>query len=175
MDRVNPVGQLPQPSTDEATAMRLARLRYPGFAHLRATDSDAAPDPTSTLETVLSSNMLHPRTVEGLVWLTAHHAPQMDWPRLLGQARHCQHANRLGYLVHLSRGLAARCPNSLASQRQLENLEQQLESEKTDTEDVFFYSPSQAERQWLMSHRPSAAARWHVLTQMSEEDVKHIA
>lgn len=110
---------------------------------------------------------MDPRTAEALPWLVLTF-PDLDWEWLVPQAKQRDLQNRLGYVVSLARGVADLQRLDVA--RALEARETSLERSRLVREDVFGRSlPTEAERRWLRSNRPRAAAHWNVLSDLRPE------
>lgn len=149
----------------DTLAAELAGLGYPGFSHLRR--GRPRRNPAAVLLDALESDALDPRTAEALPWLVLTF-PDLDWEWLVRQAKQRDLQNRLGYVVSLARGVAD--SQGLDVARALEARETSLERSRLVREDVFGRtSLTEAERRWLRSNRPPAAAHWNVLSDLRPE------
>ena len=100
--------------------------------------------------------------------------PDLDWPWLVGRAKQSDLQNRLGYVVHLA--------FELATHRQLDEkaakldaVVRQLRRAKLAREDTLSEeSMTEAERRWMLEHRPAAAAAWNVLSDLTSDQLRHV-
>ncbi|HVP53171.1 MAG TPA: helix-turn-helix transcriptional regulator [Terriglobales bacterium] len=155
----------------QSLARQFASLGYPGFAYLRATRKR---NPAEVLLTALAQNDLESRLTEALPWLLLHYADMSpEW--LVEQARLHNLSNRLGFVVTLAKGAAARRGDTTSMRHQaLDRLEAQLRESRLDKEDTLCQSTlSQREREWLKETRPAEAAYWHLLTDWRPEHLQY--
>ncbi len=160
------LSQSVKPLPPDELAAALARLGYPGFAHLRK-----AARPTNPAEVVaraLAHDDLDPRLVEGLPWVLATFH-DLDWQWLVAQCRLLDLQNRLGFLVALAAQLAK--PGAAEPLRAaLVDLERsRLASEGTVCRDKM----SDAERNWMRGRRSADAAHWNLLTTLIVEHLNN--
>ena len=149
----------------DTLATEFADLGYPGFSHLRR--GRPRRNPAAVLLDALATEGLDPRTAEVLPWLLLTF-PELDWEWLVPQAKQRDLQNRLGYVVSLARGVADL--QGLEQASALEAREALLERSRLVREDVFGRSSlTEAERRWLRSNRPPAAAHWNVLSDLRPE------
>ena len=152
-------------------AVDLADLGYSGFAHL-ARPRRATRNPAAVLLNALQVNHLEARTVEALPWLVATF-PELDWDWLVPRVKASDLQNRLGFVVTLARQLAERCKSPMAES--LRSRESDLERSRLVQEDAFGRSSmTDAERRWLRTNRPEAAAYWNVLSNLTAEHLQDV-
>jgi hypothetical protein len=89
-------------SPTSALARQLAGLGYPGFAHLRGRKAN----PAAVLLEALVQEDLEVRLAEALPWVVLTY-PDMDWPWLIREVKLRDVQNRLGFVVAMTRDLAA--------------------------------------------------------------------
>ena len=140
----------------------LAALGYPGFAYL---GSDRKSNPAHVvLSAVLRAN-LNVRAVEGLPWILSTYT-DLDWSWLRDNAKLRNVQNRVGYLVHLAKGV----PSAEPAVPILSVWERDLEEARLAHEDTLCRaSMVPMEREWLREHRPDAAKHWNLLTRIVPE------
>lgn len=142
-------------------ARGLGRLGYPGFAHVAGGQKV---NPAALVAGALLSSELDARLTEALPWVLARY-PDLDWGWLVSQAKLHDLQNRLGYLVALAR--------RRVDERQalrLRDVEQRLGRSRLDRDDPLSAGElTNAERRWLLQHRPPEAAWWRVLTRLEPE------
>jgi transcriptional regulator with XRE-family HTH domain len=159
---------------DPATFARdVAGLGYPGFAHLRS-QRWTPKNPGEVLLTALAQDELEPRLVEALPWLVLRYS-NLDWSWVVREAKVRDLQNRLGFVVALARQLATRVGKE-AKARALRDLESQLERSRLAREDTFCRaSLPEAERRWLLEHRPDVAKHWNLLTDWTADALRYAA
>ena len=75
----------------------------------------------------------------------------------------------------LARGLAERAGDELKT-RALADLEAQLDRSRLAREDTLCRaSLPEAERRWLIEHRPDAARHWNILTDWTADALRYVA
>ena len=154
----------------EALALDLAALGYPGFAHLRA--RPCAQTPAQVVLTALSQADLECRIVEALPWVLLAY-PALDWTWLSERAQRLGLQNRLGFITNVARRLAEQY-GELEKAALLAREEATLEQSRLLREDTLCHaSLTQAERRYLLEHRPTAAKHWRMLTDMEPEHLAH--
>jgi transcriptional regulator with XRE-family HTH domain len=155
----------------QSLAQQFASLGYPGFAYLRAARKR---NPAEVLLTALAQDNLESRLTEGLPWLVLNYI-DMDRAWLVNQAKLHDLTNRLGFVVTLAKGVAARVDGMSSTRYQaLERLEEQLRASRLDKEDTLCQSSlSQHERAWLRETRPEEASYWHLLTDWRPEHLQY--
>ena len=154
----------------ETLALELAALGYPGFAHLRA--ELATRTPAELVFTAIRQPELESRIVEALPWVLLAY-PELDWPWLREQARHSGLQNRLGFLTNVARRLAIQHGEPGKAER-LAREEAALEPSRLLREDTLCHaSLTNAERRYLLEHRPSEAQHWRLLTDIAPQYLDH--
>lgn len=164
--------RLPYPSgrrrsNSDAFVRDLAALGYPGFAYVRG---GRRRNPASVLVAALECEELDPRVVEALPWLLFRF-PTMDREWLVRQAKLRDLQNRLGFVASLARelGESRGVDAELAAA-----LEARLFVSRLAREDgLCEASMSERTRGWLRQHRPEAAARWNLLTNLQAEHLAY--
>ena len=150
-----------------------AGLGYPGFAHLRSPNWTPK-NPGEVLLTALAQHDLEPRLVEALPWLVLRYS-NLGWSWVVREAKVRDLQNRLGFVVALARQLAMRVGDKEKA-RALRDLEAQLERSRLVREDTFCRaSLPEAERYWLLEHRPDAAKHWNLLTDWTADALRYAA
>ena len=159
---------------DAATLARdLAGLGYPGLAHLRSRHW-MPKHPGDVLLVALAHDDLEPRLVEALPWLVLRYWT-LDWSWVVPEAKVRDLQNRLGFVVSLARRLAERASDK-GKARTLADLEAQLDRSRLVREDTLcLASLPEAERRWLIEHRPDAARHWNLLTDWTADAVRYVA
>lgn len=148
----------------------LASLGYPGFEHIRAR---ASRNPAEIVFRVVTAPDLDTRLVEAVPWVLATYT-DLDWDWLRDQVRLRNAQNRLGYLVHLATKTAAARPGGGAAVRILSRWQNELDEARLVREGTLCRdSMPAAERAWVRTNRPSAAAHWHVLTTLTAEQLPY--
>jgi hypothetical protein len=149
----------------------LGSLGYAGFAYLRGT---VRLNPAELLMEALDSDDLESRVTEALPWL-AWSYPYLNWDWLTANAKLRDRQNRLGYVVELARQAAERGGNTRL-QEELASVVAKLEPCRLAKEDTLCKeSMTQAERVWVRRHRPKSAKHWNLLTDLSVEQLDHVA
>jgi transcriptional regulator with XRE-family HTH domain len=159
---------------DAATLARdVAGLGYPGFAHLRS-PTWTPKNPGDVLLSALAQADLEPRLVEALPWLVLRYST-LDWTWVVREAKVRDLQNRLGFVVTLARQVATRVADEQKA-RALRDLEARLESSRLAREDTLGRtSLPEAERRWLLEHRPDAARHWNLLTDWTADALRYAA
>lgn len=160
-------------AASEAVRNELAALGYPGFAYLRRSGA-ARHNPAQVLLTGLSTPELDRRVAEGLPWLVyAFEELDRDWLNGNAKMRDCQ--NRLGFTLALAAGVARQAGEEKRAQS-LEQWERVLEPSLLAREDTYGHEAmTAAERTWLREHRPPEAQKWNLLTDLTAEQLAHVA
>lgn len=149
----------------------LGTLGYPGFAYLRGS---AQQNPTELLMEALDTDDLDSRVMEALAWLPLAY-PHLDWDWLTANAKLRDRQNRLGFVVELARQAAERAGSSRLAQ-ELAARVAKLERSRLAKEDTLCReSMTHAERTWLREHRPKLAEHWNLLTDLTVEQLDHVA
>lgn len=170
-----PPSVLPLPKGEESAAAAPARLQeelaalgYPGFAHVR---SSRKHNPAVVVLTALLQQDLDARLVEALPWVIGTYT-DLNWQWLRDHARLRNAQNRLGYVVYLAKAvIGSRDENA---REILSAWERDLEESRLAREDTLGRdSMATAERLWLKTHRPAAAAHWNLLTSLSPEQLPY--
>lgn len=160
------------PVDEEALALDLAALGYPGLAHLRRRRRKK--NPAEVLLAALGAGDLDARLIEALPWIPATF-PDLDWERLIVAAKVRDLQNRLGFIIAVARRLAE-IEGDADKARLLGRRATDLERSRLAREDTLCHdSLTQAERRWLRKHRPAEARRWRLLTDLSVEHLGYAA
>lgn len=159
------------PREDGFFQTMLGSLGYPGFAYLR---SSARLNPVELLMEALDSDDLDSRITEALAWLPLAY-PYMNWEWLTANAKLRDRQNRLGFVVELAQQAAEKGGNSRLRE-ELAARVAKLEPSRLAKEDTLCReSMTQAERAWLREHRPKSAEHWNLLTDLTVEQLDHVA
>ncbi len=149
----------------------LGTLGYPGFAYLRGA---ARLNPTELLMEALDSDDLDSRVTQALPWLPLAY-PHLNWDWLTANAKLRDRQNRLGFVVALARQAAER-DGSAQLEQELATRVATLEHSRLVREDTLCReSMTRAERTWLHEHRPKLAEHWNLLTDLTLEQLDHVA
>jgi transcriptional regulator with XRE-family HTH domain len=149
----------------------LGTLGYPGFAYLRGA---ARQNPAELLMEALDSDDLDSRVTEAMAWLPLAY-PNLNWDWLTSNAKLRERQNRLGFVVALARQAAERDGSSQLGQ-ELATRVARLEPSRLAKEDTLCReSMTRAERAWLREHRPKLAEHWNLLTDLTVEQLDHVA
>lgn len=149
----------------------LGTLGYPGFAYL---SGPARLNPVEVLMEALDSDDLDSRVTEALAWLPLTY-PHLNWDWLTANAKLRNRQNRLGYVVELARQAAEKGGSSRLG-KELASRVAKLEPSRLAEEDTLCReSMTQAERAWLREHRPKSAEHWNLLTDLTVEQLDHVA
>jgi transcriptional regulator with XRE-family HTH domain len=149
----------------------LGSLGYPGFAYLRGS---VRLNPVELLMDALDSDDLDSRVTEALAWLPLAY-PHLNWDWLTANAKLRDRQNRLAYVVELARQAAEKAGSSRLEE-ELAARVAKLEPSRLVKEDTLCReSMTQAERAWLRDHRPKSAEHWNLLTDLSVEQLDHVA
>ena len=148
----------------------LAALGYPGFEHVH---SKKLSNPAAVVLGAVVQRDLDTRLVEALPWVLGTYT-DLNWAWLRDRAKLNNAQNRLGYLVHLAVQTARptrekQDANSVLSSWRDELEEARLAGEGTLCRD----SMPEAERAWLRTTRPRAAAHWNLLTSLTAEQLPY--
>ena len=159
-------------TVEDQLVFGLAALGYPCYEYLARPDS--AMDATDLILTAIRMDDLPVRITEGLPWVLANYALQLDWPRLLNESQKTRAQNRLGYLVQLATNLPAAIRDAEASAVLLRMLERLRAIKLTGVEQtLMFDSTGPASRERIREHRPEAAHEWNLLTTVWLEDLAY--
>jgi len=149
----------------------LGSLGYPGFAYLRGS---VRLNPVEVLMEALDSDDLDSRVTEALAWLPLTY-PHLNWNWLTANAKLRDRQNRLGFVVELARQAAESAGRSQLEE-ELAARVAKLESSRLVKEDTLCReSMTRAERAWLREHRPKSAEHWNLLTDLTVEQLDHVA
>ena len=145
-------------------ALDLARLGYPGLAHLKS--ARRKKNPATILLSALSRDNLDMRLVEALPWLLLTF-PDLNWQWLIMNAKLHDLQNRLGFITTLARRLAeTRGDDDKAGF--LNRREAELEKALLAREGTLCHeSITSPEKRWLRKRRNGDARRWRLLTDLS--------
>jgi hypothetical protein len=101
--------------------------------------------------------------------------PLLNWDWLTANAKLRDRQNRLGFVVELARQAAAR-GGSAQLEKEMANRVAKLEPSRLVKEDTLCReSMTHAERAWLREHRPKSAEHWNLLTDLTVEQLDHVA
>jgi hypothetical protein len=164
-----PASAAGKPLTAPDAARALAALGYAGFG-ARPRHEDRR-NPAEVVLRTLRAHDVEARVVEALVWSLLAHS-DLDWPWLVRHAKVDDLQNRLGFLVSLAAQAAERKGDTAAAGRLTAALTT-LDLSRLVREDAFRRSMLDAERRWLRQHRPSDAAYWNLLTNLTVTHVEH--
>ena len=157
-----------QPSRPGGLQNRLASLGYPGFEHLQARQTS---NPAEVVLGAVAQHDLDTRLVEALPWVLKTYT-DLNWEWLRDRVKLQNAQNRLGYLVHLAKGVAAR--ESAGTSPQLTRWENELEEARLASEGTLCRdSMREPERKWLRTNRSAAAAHWNLLTGITTEQLPY--
>jgi transcriptional regulator with XRE-family HTH domain len=149
----------------------LGTLGYPGFAYLRGS---ARQNPTELLMEALDSDDLDSRVMEALAWIPLAF-PHLNWDWLTANVKLRDRQNRLGFVVELARQAAERDGSSWL-EAELATRVAKLEPSRLAKEDTLCReSMTRTERTWLREHRPKLAEHWNLLTDLTVEQLDHVA
>jgi len=160
-------------SGKDLDASRLARqlsgLGYPGFAHLRAEQTN----PADLVLQSLVQRDLEVRLTEALPWVLGTY-PDLDWPWLTDQVKLKDVQNRLGFLVGMTKELAVSRGKFGSALKLLSAVEVKLEHSRLAREDTLCReSMPAAERRWLKSNRSPLAQHWNLLTGLTVDELSY--
>ncbi len=148
----------------------LAALGYPKFGHVRGGELE---NPAAVVLGALVQKDLDTRLVEALPWVLGRYV-DLDWGWLRDQCKLRDVQNRLGYLVHLAKGVLVREGGAATAVAVLAGWEHELERARLAREETLCReSMPQVERKWLRTYRPETAAHWNVLTSLSAEQLAY--
>jgi transcriptional regulator with XRE-family HTH domain len=148
----------------------IASLGYPGFEHI---GGRALTNPAEVVLRVVTQPDLDARLVEAVPWVLATYT-DLDWDWLRDQVKLRNAQNRLGYLVHLAGETAAAWPAGADAVQILSGWQQELDEARLVREGTLCReSMPTAERVWVKTNRPSAAAHWHLLTTLTAEQLPY--
>ena len=149
----------------------LAALGYPKFGHVWG---GALENPAAVVLGALVQQDLDTRLVEALPWVLGRYV-DLDWGWLRDECKLRDVQNRLGYVVHLAKGVLAREGGASTAVEVLTGWEQELERARLAREETLCReSMPQAERKWLRAHRPEPAVHWNVLTNLRAEELAYL-
>lgn len=150
----------------------LASLGYPAFEHIRAKPLS---NPAEIVFRVVTEPDLDTRLVEAVPWVLSTYT-DLDWNWLRDQVKLRNAQNRLGYLIHLAAAVAAARPGSADTVRILNQWKRDLDDARLVREGTLCReSMPAAERAWVKSNRPPAAAHWHLMTTLTAEQLPYAA
>lgn len=155
---------------EDEFAREIGALGYPGFAYLQG---GRKRNPVELLASALCTADLDTRLVEALPWVV-YRFPDLDWDWLTAAAKLNDVQNRLGYVVNLAMQIAERTGEAdrvaLLAER-----ERMLERSRLVREDTLCHdSLTEAEKTWIREHRPEAARRWRLMTDLRVEDLHYV-
>jgi transcriptional regulator with XRE-family HTH domain len=163
-----PIGLVKQPFVSRRAASSLGRMGYPGFAYLR---SGYTLNPAEVLVRTLRAENVDARLLEALPWVLLKY-PNLDWDWLVREAKSNDLQNRLGFVVTVARQLAQGRGDSRTAEK-LSFWEHVLERSRLQREGAFRESLTDAERQWLRVNRSTEAAKWNVLSTLTDTVLQH--
>ncbi len=163
-----PMGLTKMPWASEQAASALSRFGYPGFSYLRL---GSTLNPAEMLLRTLEATNVEARLVEALPWVLLKY-PNLDWRWLLREAKVRDLQNRLGFVVTMARGLAEHRGEAHTAHT-LAEWEHVLETSCLQREDAFKESLTDAERKWLRVNRSPEAAKWNVLSNLSNTTLQN--
>jgi transcriptional regulator with XRE-family HTH domain len=150
-------------------ARQLSGLGYPGFAHLRAEQTN----PVALVLQSLVQRDLEVRLTEALPWVFGTY-PDLNWPWLTDQAKLNNIQNRLGFLVGMAKELAVLRGRFRSALEPLLHVEVKLEHARLAREDTLCReSMPAAERRWLTSNRSPLAQHWNLLTGLTVDQLSY--
>jgi transcriptional regulator with XRE-family HTH domain len=151
---------------------QLASLGYPGFEHIRAR---VLSNPAEIVFRVVNEPDLDTRLVEAVPWVLAAY-PDLDWEWLRDQVKLRNVQNRLGYLIHLATETAVMQTDRADAVRILSRWQRELDEARLVREGTLCReSMPSAERAWVATNRPPAAAHWRVLTTLTAGELPYAA
>jgi transcriptional regulator with XRE-family HTH domain len=160
-----------QVSNAPRLARQLSGLGYPGFAHLRAEQTNPA---TLVLQSLVQRD-LEVRLTEALPWVLGTY-PDLSWPWLVDQAKLKDVQNRLGFLVGMTKELGVSRVKFRSALEPLSAVEVKLEHSRLVREDTLCReSMPVAERRWLTSNRSPLARHWNLLTGLTIDQLPYAA
>jgi len=174
-----PATVLPLPSSTEFDkqvtelwiAECLARLGYPGFAHVKK--PGVKRNPVEILLRSLVLDDLDPRLAEALSWLLLEFE-ELDVKTLVSEAKVRELQNRLGFTVSLARLVADHNPVYRHRSHQLHQLEEMVEPSRLAREDTYGRKEtSERMRMWLRENRSEEAKHWNLLTDLKMEHLPY--
>ena len=141
----------------------LASLGYPGYAHMKK----ATPkNPAVVLLSALKGNDREPRDVEALPWVALTFS-NIGWSELTKAAKANDLQNRLGFVTTLAREVSE-VRNDAVTVNLLRGKESELQRSMLLREETLCReNMTNAERKWLVTHRPNSAKHWRLLTDLS--------
>lgn len=146
---------------------QIAGLGYPKFSHLKKTKKV---NPAVILLIALETDDIDSRVIEALPWLIFNF-PEMDWVRVICDAKVTDAQNRLGFLLSLA-FQAARRTKSESKTSLFKDLLGSLEKSRLMHNDSFRReSLTETEKEWLKKYRTKGACRWRMLSNLS---AKHL-
>jgi transcriptional regulator with XRE-family HTH domain len=150
----------------------LASLGYPGFEHVRASASTLS-NPAEVVLRVVAQRDLDTRLVEALPWVLSKFT-DLNWEWLRDRTKLRNAQNRLGYLVHLAKEAASKLPEGHEAAPVLSKWQQELEEARLANEGTLCRdSMPAAERAWLKTNRPAAAAHWRLVTSLTADQLSY--
>jgi len=163
----------PGTSGEVSDASRLARqlsgLGYPGFAHLRAEQTN----PAALVLQSLVQRDLEVRLTEALPWVLGTY-PDLNWPWLTDQVKLKDIQNRLGFLIGMTKELAVSRGKFRSALEPLSAVEVKLERSRLAREDTLCReSMPPAERRWLTLNRSPLARHWNLLTGLTVDQLSY--
>jgi transcriptional regulator with XRE-family HTH domain len=152
-------------------ARQLSGLGYPGFTHLRAERTN----PAALVLQSLVQRDLEVRLTEALPWVLGAY-PDLSWPWLMDQIKLNDVQNRLGFIVGMTKELAASRGKIRSVVEPLSAVEAKLEHSRLVREDTLCReSMPPAERRWLASNRSPLARHWNLLTGLTVDQLPYAA
>jgi len=157
---------------EDALALELASLGYPGLSHLRP--GGERKNPAEVLLSALSARELDSRLIEALPWVLLNY-PDMNWAWLINAAKAHDLQNRLGFVTSVARRLAE-MGGEFDKATLLGRWEAELEQSRLEREDTLCHdSLTGPERRWLRERRSEDAKRWGLMADLSPEHLPYAA
>jgi transcriptional regulator with XRE-family HTH domain len=151
-------------------ARDLGTLGYPGFSYMQG---GRKRNPVELLAAALCTANLDTRLVEALPWIV-YRFSDLDWDWLTAAAKLKDVQNRLGYVINLAKQIAE-WTGDVDRVASLAERERILERSRLAREDTLCHeSMTEAEKKWIREHRPDAARRWRLMTDLRLEHLHYV-
>lgn len=155
--------------TDDQLTADLSALGYPGFAYWKPSRKK---NPADVLLSGLNADERAARLVEALPWLPFRF-PDLDWNALVMTAKAHDLQNRLGFVTNVAKRMAKKYGKT-ATAKKLAMVENKLTASKLEKKATLCNETmTQAERNWLAHNSTKEAKHWHLLTDLSPDDLDH--
>jgi transcriptional regulator with XRE-family HTH domain len=168
-----PASELPTGATDrqdvteDQLVRELAGLGYPGFSNRRA--HALAANPSEVLLSAVTKRDVGTRVMEAMPWVAGTY-PDLDWKRLVNEAKLRNAQNRLGYIVTLAHHKLQDSNVKDVLRPWLAELEEARLAKVTT---LGRESMPEREQEWVRKHRPTLARYWNLLTTIKPDDLKY--